>query len=83
MCMIGCSILLTTCLSLFGHLFLMYIVYILWSIPFGLTRCFSLCAANFDDNDEAPPSSGTKQNQGGYEGNDDNLANEMQDYIMF
>ena len=36
-----------------------------------------------DDEDGAASSSGTMQNQGGYEGNNDNLANSMRDHIMF
>ena len=39
--------------------------------------------SNSDDEDDTPFSLDTTQNQGGYGGNDDNLANSMLDHIMF
>ena len=36
-----------------------------------------------DDENDVPSSSGTTQNQSGYEGNDDDLVNSMCDHIMF
>ena len=42
-----------------------------------------ISVSDSDDEDDAPYSSGTKQNQGGYGGNDDNLTNDIRDHIMF
>jgi len=40
-------------------------------------------SSDSDSEDDAPSSSGTTQNQGGSSGHDNNLANDMQDYIIF
>lgn len=39
--------------------------------------------SNSDDEDDAPSSSDTMQNQGEYRRNDINLINNIQDHIMF